>query len=185
MPSRRKPAAGIAALRRLWARLGIPADVAARAVKRIHPEAKRLVFIGRAADDGRILRLTPRAASAWRRMQAAAEADGVSLVPLSAFRSVARQILIIRRKLARGQSIEDILRVSAVPGCSEHHTGRALDLGAPGHLKLEASFARTREFRWLRRHAGRFGFHLSYPRNNRQGIAFEPWHWCWHPSRTR
>jgi D-alanyl-D-alanine carboxypeptidase len=92
---------------------------------------------------------------------------------------VARQSAIIRGKLARSQRIEEILRVSAVPGCSEHHTGRALDLGAPGHLNLDAAFARTREFRWLKQHATRFGFHLSYPRNNRRGIAFEPWHWCW------
>lgn len=179
MPSRRKPAAGITAFRRLWARLGIPADVAVRAAQRLHPEAKRLVFIGRAADDGRILRLTPRAAQAWHRMQAAAATEGVTLVPLSAFRSVARQTLIIRRKLARGQSIADILRVSAVPGCSEHHTGRALDLGCPNHLKLETSFARTPEFRWLKKHAKHFGFQLSYPRENRQGISYEPWHWCW------
>ncbi|MDQ5977316.1 MAG: zinc D-Ala-D-Ala carboxypeptidase [Verrucomicrobiota bacterium] len=179
MPLRRKPPANRASLRRLWARLGIPADVATRATKRIHPEAKRLVFLGRAKDDGRILRLTPRAASAWRKMQAAASTDGVTLLPLSGFRSVARQTTIIRRKLAAGHRIEDILRVSAVPGCSEHHTGRALDLGAPGHLKLEVSFARTPEFRWLKKHANRFGFRLSYPRNNRQGISYEPWHWCW------
>jgi zinc D-Ala-D-Ala carboxypeptidase len=166
-------------LAQLWTRLGIPAEVATRAAQRLHPEAKRLVFIGRAADDRRILRLAPRAAAAWRKMQAAATQDGVTLVPLSAFRSVARQTLIIRRKLAAGQRIAAILRVSAVPGCSEHHTGRALDLGAPGHLKLEASFARTREFRWLKRHAAQFGFQLSYPRGNRQGIAHEPWHWCW------
>jgi D-alanyl-D-alanine carboxypeptidase len=101
------------------------------------------------------------------------------LVPLSAFRSVARQTTIIRRKLARGQAIADILRVSAVPGCSEHHTGRALDLGSPDHLKLEVSFARTREFRWLKKHAARFGFRLSYPRRNPHGISYEPWHWCW------
>lgn len=179
MPSRRKAPANRATLRRLWTRLGIPADVAARAAKRIHPEAKRLVFIGRARDDGRILRLAPAAARAWQKMQAAAAADGVTLLPLSAFRSVTRQTLIIRRKLAAGQLIADILRVSAVPGCSEHHTGRALDLAAPGHLKLEDSFARTGEFRWLKRHAPRFGFHLSYPRHNRQGITYEPWHWYW------
>ncbi len=181
MPSRPERSTGLRALRRTWVRLGIPPEVAARAERRLHPEAKRLVFIGRAADDKRILRLTPRAAVAWRRMQAAAARDGVTLVPLSAFRSIARQTLIIRRKLARGQPIADILKVSAVPGCSEHHTGRALDLGAPGHLKLEATFARTREFRWLQRRGGEFGFKLSYPRHNRQGIVYEPWHWCWHP----
>jgi len=169
----------IKVLRRLWAQLGIPDDTSARAARRIQPVARRLVFIGRAPDDGRRLRLTPSAAKAWRRMQAAAAADGVTLLVLSAFRSVARQTVIIRRKLAHGQAIRQILRVSAVPGCSEHHTGRALDLGAPGHLKLEVSFARTHEFRWLRNNAAAFGFHLSYPRRNRQGIAYEPWHWCW------
>lgn len=186
MSSRRKRAPGLRALRRIWTRLGLPADVARRAEKRLHPEASRLVFSGRAADDGRGLRLTPRAALAWRRMRDAAMADGITLLPLSAYRSVARQTLIIRRKLARGQRLADILRVSAVPGCSEHHTGRALDLGTPGHLQLEATFARTPAFRWLRQHAPRFGFHLSYPRGNAQGIAYEPWHWCWQPpSRTR
>jgi D-alanyl-D-alanine carboxypeptidase len=168
-------------LRKLWARLGIPADVARRAEKRVHPEARRLVFIGRAADDGRVLRLTPRAAAAWRRMSAAAAADDVVLVPLSAFRSIARQTAIIRRKLASGKAIAEILRVSAVPGCSEHHRGRALDLGAPGHFQLEASFAQRREFRWLQQNAARFGFVLSYPRGNAAGIAYEPWHWCWRP----
>jgi D-alanyl-D-alanine carboxypeptidase len=167
-------------LQRLWARLGVPADYAARARLRLHREAKRLVVIGRAADDRKILRLAPRAAAAWRRMAAAASADGVTLLPLSAFRSVARQTTIVRRKLARGQAIEKILRVSAVPGCSEHHTGRALDFGTPGHLDLEESFGRTPAFRWLVQHAGRFNFHLSYPRRNSHGINYEPWHWCWH-----
>jgi D-alanyl-D-alanine carboxypeptidase len=173
------------ALQRLWTRLGIPSDYSARARLRLHREAKRLVVIGRAADDGKILRLTPRAAAAWRRMEAAAKADGVTLVPLSAFRSVARQTAIIRRKLARGQAITAILRVSAVPGCSEHHTGRALDLGTAGHLGLEASFARTAAFRWLRKHASSFGFHLSYPRRNSHGINHEPWHWCWHTTGSK
>ena len=167
--------------RKLWAQLGIPAGYAQRAGQRLQREPKRLVHIGRARDDGRILKLTPATARAWRKMQAAATADGITLLPLSAFRSVARQTTLIRRKLAHGESIADILRVNAVPGCSEHHTGRALDLGAPGHLKLEASFARTREFRWLKRHAAEFGFHLSYPRGNRQGIAYEPWHFCCQP----
>jgi len=131
-----------------------------------------------------MLRLTPATARAWRKMQAAAAAEDMTLLPLSAFRSVARQAAIIRRKLAGGQRIEQILRVSAVPGCSEHHTGRALDLGAPGHLELEATFARTREFRWLKRHAASFGFYLSYTRNNPQGISYEPWHWCFRPAQN-
>ena len=118
-------------------------------------------------------------------MSAAAAQDGVTLLALSAFRSIARQTAIVRRKLACGQPIEAILRVNAAPGCSEHHTGRALDLGSPAHLRLEATFAHTREFRWLKTHATRFGFTLSYPRNNPQGITYEPWHWCWRGPRRR
>jgi D-alanyl-D-alanine carboxypeptidase len=26
--------------------------------------------------------------------------------------------------------------------------------------------------------ADRYGFRMSFPRNNRHGIAYEPWHWC-------
>ncbi len=166
-------------LRTLWKSLGIPADYARRRHLPVQRVARSLVSIGRAADDGKPLHLAPGAARAWRRMQAAAAAEGIRLLPVSAYRSVARQTRIIRRKLASGQPIESILRYVAAPGCSEHHTGRALDIGSPAELELTDAFAKTSEYRWLRRHAGRFGFHLSYPRNNRHGIGYEPWHWCW------
>ena len=167
-------------LRHLHRRLGIPADYTAQRSLPWQREATRLVSIGPAADDGRPVRLTPRAATAWCKMSAAAAHHGVTLLPLSGFRSVARQTRIIRAKLTAGQSISDILRLVAAPGCSEHHTGRALDLGSPDNLTLETGFTRTREYRWLNRHAQSFGFRLSYHRANRHGIGYEPWHWCWH-----
>lgn len=166
-------------LAKLWRSLGIPLDYAEARGMPLHTEARRLVSIGRAADDGQPLRLTPRAATAWARMRDAAARDGVTLLPLSAFRSVARQASLVRRRLAAGESLRDILRLVAAPGCSEHHTGRALDLASPTELRLETTFARTREYRWLLRHAARFGFELSYPRRNAHGIVFEPWHWCY------
>ena len=112
-------------------------------------------------------------------MRAAAAADDVNLLPLSGYRSVARQARIIRQKLRAGQAIADILRLVAAPGCSEHHTGRAIDIGSPDNQQLDEDFAMTAEFRWLRKHAARFGFRLSYPRGNRHLIGYEPWHWCW------
>lgn len=159
--------------------LGIPADYAV--ARRLLPqrEAHALVSVGPAADDGQIVRLAPPAAAAWRRMRTAARRDGIVLLPLSGFRSVARQTRIIRAKLAAGQRIASILELVAAPGFSEHHTGRALDIGSPDGAGLEEAFARTAAFRWLRRHAEKFGFHLSYPRGNRHGIGYEPWHWCW------
>ena len=163
----------------LWTRLGIPADYARMRGMPVQRVARSLVSAGPAADDGKPVRLTPRAAAGWKRMRAAAAADGLDLLPLSGYRSVARQTRIIRKKLRSGQTITDILRLVAAPGCSEHHTGRAIDIGSPENQELDEDFAQTAEFRWLRKHAARFGFHLSYPRGNRHGIGYEPWHWCW------
>ena len=166
-------------IRSLHRALGIPADYASRRHLPLQSEARRLVNVGRAADDGKPVRLAPRAAAAWRRMRAAAARDGVELLPLSGFRSVARQAAIIRGRLADGQTLAGILQLVAAPGCSEHHTGRALDIGSPGNAKLDVHFARTREFRWLIKHSRTFGFCLSYPRKNPHGIVYEPWQWCW------
>jgi D-alanyl-D-alanine carboxypeptidase len=167
-------------LRRLRTQLGIPADYAATRGMPAFREARRLVRVGRDPKDGRPVRLTPRAAQAWRRMRDAAAADGITLLPLSGFRSIARQTRLIRRNLAQGRPLDDILRYIAAPGYSEHHTGRAIDIGDPTDFSVEASFAGTPAYRWLRRHARRFGFVMTYPRGNRHGIGYEPWHWCWH-----
>lgn len=165
-------------LAQLHASLGIPLDYAAKCGLPRQREARRLVSLGRAADDGRIVRVTPRTRFAWRRMQSAAARDGIVLLPLSGFRSVDRQMKNIIRKLAAGEVIEDILRFVAAPGYSEHHTGRAIDIGTSDHLLLDEHFARTRAFCWLKRHAIAFGFRLSYPQHNPHGLGYEPWHWC-------
>ncbi len=126
---------------------------------------------------GRDVLLTPTAAEAWREMQQAAAREDLELLLISGFRSVAYQAGIVRRKLATGQSLDEILRVSAHPGHSEHHAGTAIDLGSPHAEHLSEAFATTPEFEWLRRHAPAFGFRLSYPPHNAAGIAHEPWHW--------
>ena len=160
--------------------LGIPADYAAKRGLSLQPEADeaRLVLIAMNSD-GREVRLGPPAARQWQAMHAAAAGENIVLLPLSGFRSVARQTEIIREKLSEGKSLADILRLVAAPGYSEHHTGCALDVGTPDEPPLEEGFAQTQAFAWLMRRASGFGFHLSYPRNNPHGIAYEPWHWCW------
>jgi D-alanyl-D-alanine carboxypeptidase len=74
--------------------------------------------------------------------------------------------------------IDEILLVNAIPGYSEHHTGRALDLHAGDGKPLETAFENHPAFSWLCDHAAEFNFHLSYPRGNPDGINYEPWHWC-------
>jgi len=157
--------------------LGVPRDYARRHRLRQIREPVRLVSIGLDIQQ-REQWLTPSAARAFTAMREAAARDEVELQVVSAFRSIAYQLGIIERKLQRGQTMDEILRVSAAPGYSEHHSGHALDLTAPGYAPVEEVFEQSGAFAWLSRNASRFGFGLSYPRGNRHGITYEPWHWC-------
>ncbi len=170
-------------LHRLYERLhglGLKADVyAARTGLTLVAEPDWLVL----ADIDRFRRplwLLPQAARAWRAMRRSAAAGGVVLDAISGYRSHDYQLGIVARKLARGQTLAHILTVNAAPGYSEHHAGDALDIGTPGEPPAEESFERTAAFAWLQSHAGRFGFALSYPRDNPHGIVYEPWHWRFH-----
>lgn len=126
---------------------------------------------------GREILLTRETGMAWLAMRANGEADGVALVLISGFRSVERQTAIISRKLEAGLSLAAILRWSAYPGFSEHHTGRAIDIGNPHIPPLTEAFEFTPEFAWLLENAQTFGFTLSYPRDNPTGVGYEPWQW--------
>ena len=163
-------------VRRILKNLGAPLLERTSPKFRIFREAEALVSVGTDIY-GREQRLTPQAAAAWKAMKTAAEEDGEILQLVSAFRSVDYQTQIIEGKRASGQSWEQILRVSALPGYSEHHTGRTVDVTTPGSKALEEEFESTPAFRWLQRRAGEFGFTLTYPRGNEFGIAYEPWHW--------
>jgi hypothetical protein len=141
-------------------------------------EPHRLDWAGRDAFD-RDAWLAPCALRAWRRMHAAAARDGECLQIVSAFRSQAYQARLFAGKRARGLALSDILMVNAAPGYSEHHSGRALDLSAPGFRAAETEFEQSSAYAWLCAHASRYGFRLSYPRDNPHGIVYEPWHWCY------
>lgn len=164
------------------AQLGVPNDYARARALRIVREPRELVCVGEDVH-ARVQWLAPRAARAFLRMREAAARDGIELQLVSAFRSAEYQLGILKRKLERGQAMSEILLVSAAPGYSEHHSGRVVDLTTPGYAALEEEFERSPAFAWLGRHAHEFGFALSYPRGNRHGIAYEPWHWCWHAGK--
>lgn len=159
--------------------LDIPSDYGIKHRMRLTTEAKTLVPIGRDIFN-RDQRLTPSAATAWSRLQAAAASRGIQLQLVSAFRGISYQTNLFRRKLEEGQPIDKILSVSAAPGYSEHHSGRAVDLTAPGTKPLDEAFGESKAYAWLKSNAGIYGFKESYPRNNRHGINWEPWHWCYH-----
>jgi len=159
------------------ARLGIPMSWIVDHALPFHPAAAELV-VAETDERGRDHLLTPAAAHAWKRMKEAAARDGIVLEIVSSFRTLERQIEIIENKIARSMPMETILTLSAPPGYSEHHSGRAIDINTPGCRPTEEDFADTPAYRWLERRAADFDFSLSYPRDNAHGFIYEPWHWC-------
>ncbi len=127
--------------------------------------------------EGKPFILAPAAANAWRAMRVAAKSDAIVIEPFSGFRSYVYQKQLIQRKLDRGMPIEKIITETAIPGFSEHHSGRAIDICTDGIYKLTEEFEKTGAFAWLDKNAGRFGFAMSYPRDNDRNIIYEPWHW--------
>lgn len=172
-----KPPVTLAELHR---ELGIPIDYASKRGLVFQPDAQsdNLVIVA-TKTDGTPVQLVNAAAHAWQAMQTAALAENITLSAISGHRSIARQAELIRQKRASGQLIEHILSIMAAPGYSEHHTGRAVDIATPDYQELEEEFAESAAFAWLQHNALRFGFRLSYPKDNPAGFIYEPWHWFW------
>ncbi len=143
-----------------------------------YPEAPQSELEGITPDGA--MKLRSPAAKAYREMSAAAAAAGINLVPLSPFRSIAeQQQVFFDVKAERNQSAEKRAEVSAPPGYSEHHTGYAIDIGdgnSPGS-NLSPSFDQTAAFGWLQANSARYNFEMSFPKDNKQGVTYEPWHW--------
>jgi D-alanyl-D-alanine carboxypeptidase len=120
------------------------------------------------------------AAQSYLQMVSAARQAGISIVPISGFRSIQDQeYLFFKRAQAQALRPEERALVSAPPGYSEHHTGYAIDIadGSSSQTVLQISFDQTPAFRWMQAHAARYGFELSFPQENPQGVSYEPWHW--------
>lgn len=161
--------------------LGIPENYAQTCGLVYHPECRTLVET-EADVFGRQPYLDTSAFTAWQAMQEKAQDDGITLQIVSAYRSARYQMELLQKKLARGDTIEDVLQVNAAPGFSEHHSGCALDITTPGFEPLEEEFEHSPAFNWLCRHGGKFGFSMSFPRDNPTGMAYEPWHWKFNPA---
>lgn len=103
-----------------------------------------------------------------------AGAASIDLKIVSAFRSFDTQsTLKSAYKVTYGSGAN---RFSADQGYSEHQLGTTVDFTT---TKLGASFdtfEKTAGYTWLTENAYKYGFILSYPKNNVYYIS-EPWHW--------
>ena len=101
-------------------------------------------------------------------------------MPVSGWRSQAEQQAIWEDTLqSRGEAFTR--QYVAVPGCSEHQTGLAIDLGraAPEIDFIRPDFPEEGACGRFRHLAPRYGFIQRYRREKESltGIACEPWHY--------
>lgn len=140
---------------------------------------EELAVVGKYRQSGRKVQMRTDAAAALRDLMDQARAAGVGIIPISGFRSVKYQEALFRKAMLKYGSEDAAVRWVARPGHSEHHTGLAIDLGDEANpaCDVESPFEETPAFRWLQENAAKFGFELSFPRENSRGVNYEPWHW--------
>jgi LAS superfamily LD-carboxypeptidase LdcB len=123
------------------------------------------------------VRMRREAAQMVERMFRDAETlDKIRLRAVSGFRSAETQRGPYLKKIEAAGMDQNVV---AKPGHSEHQLGTTLDVnGLDPATLLETPFENTPEGRWVRDNAAKYGFRLSYTRENarRTGYIPEPWH---------
>lgn len=103
-----------------------------------------------------------------------AKKDGIDLLIISGFRSFNEQSdLKDNYKVIYGTGAN---KFSADQGYSEHQLGTTVDFTT---MELGANFTnfeKSNAYKWLLENAYRYGFIISYPKENSY-YQFEPWHW--------
>jgi len=100
---------------------------------------------------------------------------GIDLQIISAYRSYGKQSLLKSSyKFTYGAGTAN--QFSADQGYSEHQLGTTVDFTTAGAGAGLTGFEKTKAYDWLIANAHRFGFTLSYPKDNSYYV-FEPWHW--------
>ncbi len=108
------------------------------------------------------------------RMMNEAGANNMTLQVVSAYRSFYDQISVKSgHKLVYGSGANQF---SADQGYSEHQLATTVDFTTPKLAGLSLQLEKDPAYQWLAANAYRFGFILSYPKNNSY-YQFEPWHW--------
>jgi zinc D-Ala-D-Ala carboxypeptidase len=104
----------------------------------------------------------------------AAESDGINLRVVSSYRSFAEQAsLKSAYTMTYGSGANQF---SADQGYSEHQLGTAVDLSTSELGANFTGFDQSAAYAWLNKNAYKYGFVISYPKNNSY-YQYEPWHW--------
>jgi len=117
--------------------------------------------------------LRKEAKEAFEKKHYDAKKLGLNITAYGTYRSIQTQHDIWNRKVNSGRSIEDVDKLNARGGHSEHNTGLAVDV-----IKNDYTMENTKEFAWFKDHAHEYGFIIRYPKEMEgiTGYQYEPWH---------
>ncbi|MFH0804250.1 MAG: M15 family metallopeptidase [Candidatus Zambryskibacteria bacterium] len=104
----------------------------------------------------------------------AARNAGMDLKIISAYRSFGEQSVLKGAYTVNYGS--DANTFSADQGYSEHQLGTTIDFTTASVGATFSGFSKTKEYEWLLQNAYKYGFTISYPKENTY-YQFEPWHW--------
>jgi len=104
-----------------------------------------------------------------------ASGQGVELQIISAYRAFSTQA-DIKSSYSVVYGAGTANQFSADQGYSEHQLGTTIDFTTKKLASNFTLFGDTTAYEWLLQNAYRYGFILSYPKNNTY-YRFEPWHW--------
>jgi D-alanyl-D-alanine carboxypeptidase len=131
--------------------------------------------------DDEVFRVEKEAARQFCGLQAAAAEKGIEILLSSAYRSVEKQ-RAIKEEFTAEYGVDYAKRYVAKPGCSEHHTGLALDfvakIGGKWLIESDEIIERAGELKPVYDLLPRFGFILRYLKGKEAitGYPAEPWH---------
>ena len=150
------------------------------------------------ADDATGEQLEAEAASAYRSMAEAAQADGVELNLVTGWQDAdARTAAYEARltaysaensRLSAEEAADHTASLQPAASTSEQGTGYRNDMClvlkltdgiSPDCTEKTAAFAETRAYEWLTAYAAEYGFILRWPedRQSATGMVYAPWHW--------
>ena len=126
------------------------------------------------SNDNKFLR--KEAKEAFEKLEKDARKKILSIKIVSAYRSYNYQKTLFKN-YTKEYSKKYALKCSAKAGHSEHQTGLAIDVMGPN--KDYNLFEETKEFKWMKENAYKYGFILRYPKDKEHitGFKYEPWHY--------
>lgn len=104
-----------------------------------------------------------------------ATASAIPIQIISAYRSFGTQTYL-KSSYRITYGIGTANKFSADQGYSEHQLGTTVDFTTPKVGSTFVGFEKTDSYKWLLENAHKYGFIISYPKQN-TFYSFEPWHW--------